>query len=239
MRTTLVQRPKTKDEILRNLYYSPGKPGSYSGVESFWRAVNSSPYAHRFNKKDVTDFLLRNPAYFLWKPRRKNFPRNKTVAAVTPNHYLAADIWILKKWEDFNDGYAYVLVTCDMFSRLATCTPMKSKDTDAVLEALKNVTDRFEFRVLFTDQEPALTSATAQKFLAERGMRGFTRRQQIAGCRRNENMYAIGDVLVRARRSILYIRSARHQPVGAPDRTYFRSRSATAPGKYILPAPTR
>ena len=179
VQTNIVQKPKTNEEILRNLYYSAKKPGSFSGVEAFWRSVNSTEHAHKFSRKNVKDFLLRNPAYFLWKPRRINFPRNKTAGVVTPGEFWAADIWILKKWQQFNSGYGYVLVALDMFSRFCAAVAMKSKDTQSVLEALKDVTDRHKFRVLFTDQEPALTNPEAQKFLKQRGIHHRTSRNQL------------------------------------------------------------
>ena len=179
--TKIVQNPKTKEQILQNLYYSAKKPGSFSGVEAFWRSVNSSEYAHRyrFSRKDVKDFLLRNPAYYLWKPRKINFPRNKTAGVVTPGEFWAADIWILKKWQESNAGYGYVLVALDMFSRLCAAVPMKGKDTRSVLDALKDITDHHKFRVLFTDQEPALTNPEAQKFLKDRGIHHRTSRNQL------------------------------------------------------------
>ncbi len=109
------KKPKTVDEKLRSLYYSLTKPGAVSGINSFWAGIQASPWAGQISKRKVVEWANQNPSYFLFRPKRKNFPRNKVIHITHSNFYWTCDLWDLQKWVAQNDKYRYVLVVSSSF----------------------------------------------------------------------------------------------------------------------------
>ena len=105
-------KPKNVDEKLRKLYYSFGKSGAVSGIEPFWKSVKASEWGHQISRKQVVQWCSQNPTYFLFKSKRKNFPRNKVKFITHSNFHWTCDLWVLPKWSQYNDEIVYILVVC-------------------------------------------------------------------------------------------------------------------------------
>jgi transposase InsO family protein len=75
-------------------------------------------------------------AYTLHKPARRNFKRNRVIVGGIDEEWQMdlADVQSLKK---YNDGYRYLLVCIDVFSKYAWIVPIKSKTGPALVEAFK------------------------------------------------------------------------------------------------------
>jgi hypothetical protein len=57
---------------------------------------------------------------------------------LNPFNRLQLDIFVLKKYESSNNGYAYILCIMDIFSRKAWAYPLKTKSLSDTLPAIKN-----------------------------------------------------------------------------------------------------
>ena len=67
----------------------------------------------------------------------------------------------------YNDGYRYILVCLDMFSRKVELTAFKNKTTVNYLKALKKYLDnnkRFKYHRIFSDEDQAFLSNAAVRF---------------------------------------------------------------------------
>ena len=81
---------------------------------------------------------MKQDAYTLHKPVRQNFKRNHVLVGGIDEQWQMdlADMQSLKK---YNDGYRYLLVCIDVFSKYAWVIPLKTKTGLALVEAFKGI----------------------------------------------------------------------------------------------------
>ena len=65
-------------EYLRELYYTPGKPGAFAGPEKLYQAVKQDG-KYKIGRRRIRQFLNNEDSYSLFKPIRRTFPRSKVV----------------------------------------------------------------------------------------------------------------------------------------------------------------
>ena len=123
------------DEYLSDVYYDPKRCGSFGGADRLYRDVKEEG-TFRLSRKQISDWLLKQDAYTLHKPLRRNFKRGRVYVGGIDEQWQMdlADVQSLKQ---FNDGYRYLLVCVDVFSKYAWIVPLKSKTGPALVEALK------------------------------------------------------------------------------------------------------
>ena len=121
---------------LRNEYFDPKKPGSFSGVTSFIKELKRRKKIS--NKTDFETFFLKNETSSIHKPIRNKFLRNKTIVPHI-DHTWQADLIDLSTIEKFNDGYKWLLTVIDVFSKVAYVIPIKNKTATSVVEGFKNI----------------------------------------------------------------------------------------------------
>jgi len=171
-----------------DLYFDPKNRASFGGVSRLRAAVG----------KDPTNFFRSEPTYNLYKPVRRKFRRRKYVVKGIDSLWQAdlADLKSLAKW---NQGFAYVLVVIDVFSKYVWAEPVKSKDAKTVLAAFKKVLAR--------------DSRTPQSFMTDKG-REFDNEQMRKFCKsKNINYYtsqnpdtkaAVAERVIRTLKTRLY-----------------------------------
>lgn len=71
-------------DYLRELYYTPGKPGAFAGPEKLYQAVKSEG-KYKIGRQKIKQFLNNEDAYSLFKPIRKTFPRSNVVVDTIPH----------------------------------------------------------------------------------------------------------------------------------------------------------
>lgn len=76
------------------------------------------------------------------KPTVKNFKRRKVVVP-NMNHSVMADLIDYRKYSRQNQGYKYILVVIDAFSRFAYTAPLKFKTAEDSAEALDSILSNF------------------------------------------------------------------------------------------------
>ena len=125
--------------FLRDLYFNPRSPASYSNISKMWQEVRNSGKSIKY--KEVKTFLENLPTYQLHKPAIKSFPYRKTMASYAYQQFQA-DLVDMQKFADSNDGYNYILTVIDIFSRYAWALPLRSKRGEDVkklfVEIFKN-----------------------------------------------------------------------------------------------------
>ncbi len=88
---------------------------------------------HRIRK-----FLHNQEAYSLHKPVRRRFQRNHVVSAGIDDLWMA-DLIDMVKFAPFNDGYKYILLVIDTFSKYVWLRPLKSKTGGDVAGAFQDI----------------------------------------------------------------------------------------------------
>ena len=117
---------------LKKLYLDPKFPGSYSGAYKFYQEVkNIHP---KVTLKKVNEFLKSQDAYTLHKRTRK--PKFRRNLVFKPRDLWQIDLLDMQKYSKENDGYRYICVIIDCFSRYVWVKPLKNKTGKATVKAL-------------------------------------------------------------------------------------------------------
>ena len=110
-------------------YYNENKPGSFSGAATFQRTTQ--------NPK-VKKWLLTQDAYTLHKPVRRRFPRRKIIVAGLKQQFQA-DLIDFSRLQKYNDGFKFILVVIDVFSKYAYVECLKNKTSKSVIVAFSKI----------------------------------------------------------------------------------------------------
>lgn len=81
---------------------------------------------------------LKDLSVELHKPVRHKFPTRK-VFVNSKDQTWSMDLADMSTWKSENDGYTYILMIIDVFTRWAAARPLKTKSAAEVLAALKDV----------------------------------------------------------------------------------------------------
>ena len=117
---------------LKKLYLDPKFPGSYSGAYKFYQEVkNIHP---KVTLKKVNEFIKSQDAYTLHKRTRK--PKFRRTLVFKPRDLWQIDLLDMQKYSKEKDGYRYICVIIDCFSRYVWVKPLKNKTGKATVKAL-------------------------------------------------------------------------------------------------------
>ena len=79
---------------------------------------------------------MKQDTYTLHKPIRHHFRRNRVIVGGI-DHQWQMDLADMQSMQKFNDGYRYLLVCIDVFSKYAWVVPLKNKTGLSLVEAFK------------------------------------------------------------------------------------------------------
>ena len=115
-------------------YFNPKNPGSFSGLNSFYKNSNIKKQL----RKTIKNSLLQNDTYTLHKPVTKKFTRNKVIVAGKDNTWQI-DLVDVSKLSKENDNFKFLLVCIDVFSKYAWVITLINKKGKSVLIALEKI----------------------------------------------------------------------------------------------------
>ena len=116
-------------------------------------------------------FLKCQEAYTLHRVTNKRFLRRR-VLAPKPGVIANCDLADLTSLARYNEGYKYILVFVDVFSRFAQCIPLKRKDSNSVHDALNKILNSNYFnklKRLNTDEGKEFYNQKVNKLLTSKG----------------------------------------------------------------------
>ena len=117
---------------LSQLYSDPKFPGSFGGVERFYREVKKK---YPVTRRQIKDFIKSQNTYNLHKQIRK--PREyRRVYTHGINDLWQADLLDLQKFKDENKQYRYACFVIDVFSKRLWVKPLKFKTAAVLTKAL-------------------------------------------------------------------------------------------------------
>ena len=92
----------------------------------------------KFNisRTKIKEWLMKQDTYTLHKPIRRHFRRNRVIVGGI-DHQWQMDLADMQCMQKFNDGYRYLLVCIDVFSKYAWVVPLKNKTGLSLVEAFK------------------------------------------------------------------------------------------------------
>jgi transposase InsO family protein len=167
------------DRQLSNLYYAAGDPAGYGGVERLYTRAKDLQIP--VNRARVRQFLARQYTYTLHKPARHIFRRNQTLVHHKDQQWQA-DLAIMNALANENDGYKYILTCIDVLSRYAWAVPVRSKNANDMLAAMKELFQRAAPRKpvrLQTDKGTEFYNQQVKAFLAAQNVELFSTNSDV------------------------------------------------------------
>jgi Integrase core domain len=119
---------------LQATYYDISHSAGFSSVKKLAKHVGTST-------KNVKEWLRAQETYTLHKPIRRNFKRNRYFVPSFGYQY-ETDLADFSSISAENDGYKFLLVVIDVFSRVAHVEPLKNKTGKTTAEALAKIIKR-------------------------------------------------------------------------------------------------
>lgn len=125
------------EDYLKTIYYNPKHPASFAGPQKLYKVVKNEG---KFNigMHRIRQFLHNQESYSLHKPVRRRFQRNHVVSAGKDDLWMA-DLIDMVKFADWNQGYKYILLVIDTFSKYVWLQPLKYKTGEDVAKAFQNI----------------------------------------------------------------------------------------------------
>jgi hypothetical protein len=122
-------------DYLSSVYYDPKRPGGFGGAERLYEDVKKEG-RFALSRKEIREWLMKQDAYTLHKPMRRHFKRNRVIVGGI-DQQSQMDLADMQSMQKFNDGYRYLLVCIDVFSKYAWVVPLKNKTGPTLVEAFK------------------------------------------------------------------------------------------------------
>ena len=100
----------------------------------------------------------------LHKPVKRKFKKRKVLVSGIDKIW-AADLADMKAFKDYNDGYTFLLLVIDTFSKYGWIVPLKNKKGETVAEALKNIFEKRKPEKLWTDKGTEFKNKDVKKLI--------------------------------------------------------------------------
>ncbi len=210
-------------EELERVYHTPEHAIAFTGPSKILHWLKERGYNPSIEK--VRQWCQNQDEYSLSRETRK--PKHRFTVRVSGMGWMIdADLIDMTAYGEHNEGYLYILIVIDVFTRRVWCRPLKSKTNKEVIEAFDDIfTHSPNFSYVRTDRGKEFTGKTTETFFKERGLMHYT------GDSENHANYAeraIKTLKSRLSRYIVYKQSSRWIDVLQPmvesyNHTYHRS----------------
>jgi len=141
-------------------------PGSFGSVRNLRR------YSGR-SERAVKEYLAKQDAYTLHKPRRVRFPRRKTYSKGIADLYQI-DLVDVTNLSSFNDGIRYILTSVDVFSKKAWAVSVRTKTGRDVANAFEKILSDGKPNMVQSDKGTEFLNSTFQSMLKRHGIKFYT-----------------------------------------------------------------
>ena len=148
------------------VYYDPGNPGSFGGLDRLWREVGGS-------KEDAAEWLKSQDAYTLHRPARRKVNRNQIQVAGLDDQW-ESDLVDVQSLAKYNNNYRFLLTCIDTLSKYAFVIPLKDKTGDSIVKAFTRIFKERQPRKLRTDSGKEYLNKKVQQYLKSKGIIFFT-----------------------------------------------------------------
>ena len=125
------------DEYLTQVYYNPKRSGGLGGVERLYRDVKKDG-KYDISRAQLKKWLMKQDTYTLHKPARRHYKRNRVIVGGI-DELWQMDLADMQAIATDNDGYRYLLVCIDVFSKYVWVIPLKTKTGPALVTAFKKI----------------------------------------------------------------------------------------------------
>jgi hypothetical protein len=159
-------------EYLESIYYDPLHPGSYGGLQKFWSAIKADNH-YNLTHKQVSAWLKQQEAFVRHQAPPKVYPRQKILMSSMDEQW-DGDLLSMIQFAKKNNGYKYLAVFIDIFSRYIWVEPMKTKTGGEMVQVLARIFKKGRKPLnLRTDRGTEYTNNIVQHYLKRQGTHHF------------------------------------------------------------------
>lgn len=170
--------------VLKKKYYDPSDPGSFGGINRLLRSAKD----HGFSKEEVEEFLKNQNTYTLHKDRRFKFSRNRVIT-LHKDYQWMADLADMQSYASQNDGFRYILVVIDTFTKYAWARAIKTKRPEDVRDAFHSIFEEKRIPLhLQTDRGKEFENKMLKEFYKKHDIIYFTSQNSTFKCSIVERM---------------------------------------------------
>ena len=124
-------------EHLNSIYFDVKNPISYAGPTKTYRFLKKEG-KYKVGLSAIKQWLQDIDAYSLQRPQRYNVKTNRVISQGI-DFLWDADLADVGSLSEENDGFKFLLISIDVFSRYAWVRPLKNKKHDSIVDALKDI----------------------------------------------------------------------------------------------------
>ena len=99
--------------------------GSFTGPVNLYKVVKQDG-KYNISLSQIKKWMSTQDGYALHRTARRNFKRNRVIVPTIDAEW-DSDLADLSSVSRFNDGYHFILIVVDIFSRFAFTKPLRSK----------------------------------------------------------------------------------------------------------------
>lgn len=159
---------ETRQKI-KQKYFSPKSTAGYNSLTAFLR---NAKYKNKWVANDVLNSLK---TFSVHKGIRQKYPTRK-VMCNSIDQYWTMDLGDVLSLYRSNSFYKHIFVAQDIFSQYMWAIPIKKKDTNHILEAIKLLLKKANGRKpikIWADREAAWTSKKCQEYFKSQGIQTY------------------------------------------------------------------
>jgi len=162
---------KELDEYLSKVYYSPRSPASYYGADRLWDYIKTrEDLPPNLHFDGVKRWLKEQTTHTIHSKPTTHFATERIIVEY-PDMQWDCDLLQLTGLSEYNNGYKYLLVCIDLFSRYLWAQPLKSKRAAEVANMFENVISQGrKCEIIRTDQGKEFTGTAFQELLKKEGI---------------------------------------------------------------------
>ena len=152
------------EKYLQDIYLDPSHPASFSNPRTLYKAVKTEG-KHKISHSQIKKWIQKQESYSRNKSVKRKFQRGRVIVAGIDDQF-DADLASLVYYADDNDGYKYLLVVIDIFSRYSWVEPLKDKTALQIVNAFDKILSGGRIpKRLRTDAAKDFTSEKFQTFV--------------------------------------------------------------------------
>lgn len=135
----------------------------------------------KMSDKVVANYLSQQDAYTMHKRVVRKFPRRRTFSKGI-NDLFQLDLVDLPSLSRFNDGYRYLLMCIDVFSKYGRIVPLKTKTAESVRDAFAKILREATPALVQTDKGSEFLNGPFRKLTSEHGILHYTSENEDIKC---------------------------------------------------------
>ena len=159
-------------KYLESIYYDTKHPESFTGPGASYKVVLAEG-KFKIGRHRIRKWLQDQESYSLTRGARRKYNRARVIVNGI-NSQVDMDLMDIVDLAKQNDGYQYLLVCINIFSRFARCVPVKTKKGKDVLQGLKTIfKDGIKVNMIRTDRGMEFRSKEVKAYLKSQNVHHF------------------------------------------------------------------